>query len=276
MDYYSTLGVSPSASADEIKKAYRSLAMKHHPDRGGDEKKFKEVSQAYEVLSDPEKKRMVDQGVDPLNQNNGMGGGNPFEFRSGNFEDIFSQFGFGFGRQQPRRQNSSISISVQVTFAEVLKGKDLDAEISMPNGTRKLININIPAGVEHGQQIRYPHMGDNSIAGLSPGDLIVNVHVQPHPEFQRDRTNLICEKRISVWDALLGSAVIITTLDGKELSITIPAGTQPDTVFSCQGEGFPHMRAKQRGNLLIRVKVAIPKNLTAEQQKTIQGLKDGI
>lgn len=275
MDYYSTLGVSRTASADDIKKAYRGLAMKHHPDRGGDAAKFKEIEEAYRVLSDPEKKAMLDQGVDPLNPNQGFGG-NPFEFRSGNFEDIFSQFGFGgFGRQ-PRRQNTSISISVQITLLDVLKGKDIDAEINMPNGTRKLININIPPGVEHGQQIRFQGMGDASIQGIPPGDLIVNVRVQQHPEFMRDRMNLICEKRVSVWEALLGSAITITTLEGKNLSITIPPGTQPDTVLSCHAEGLPHMRARQKGNLLIRVKVDIPKTLTAEQQQKIREIKDGI
>lgn len=274
MDYYSTLGVSKTSSADDIKKAYRGLAMKHHPDRGGDAAKFKEIEEAYRVLSDPEKKAMLDQGVDPLNPNQGHGG-NPFEFRSGNFDDIFQHFGFGFGRQ-PRRSNSSVSVAVHVTLLEVLQGKSLDAEITLPSGVKKLINVNIPAGVEHGQQIRYAGMGDNSIAGLAPGDLIINVHIQQHREFVRDRTNLICDKTITVWDAILGSTIRIVTLDGKVLDIGVPVGTQPDTVLSCTGEGLPHMRAKQRGNLLVRIKVEIPKNLTEEQKLKIKGLRDGI
>lgn len=273
MDYYSVLGVSKTASDDEIKKAYRKLAMQYHPDRGGDEKKFKEVSAAYEILSDPEKRRMVDQGVDPLNPNQGGFGGNDFHFRSGNFDDFFNNFGFGFRPRQ--RQNSSISITVTITLNEVLTGKELDAEIGMPSG-KKLINISIPAGVEHGQQIRYPQMGDQSLNGLPAGDLIVNIRIASHPEFYRDHTNLICEKRISVWDALLGTKVLIKTLDNKQLDINIPPGTQPDTVMSCSGEGLPHMRSGKRGNLLIRIKVDIPKNLSKEQLNRIENIKNAI
>ena len=270
MDYYSTLGVPKNASDADIKKAYRSLAMKHHPDRGGDEKKFKEISQAYEVLSDPEKRRMVDQGVDPNRQGSGP---NDFNFRSGGFDDFFSQFGFGFSPRQ--RQNSSVSITVMITLNDVLTGKELDAEIAMPSG-KKLINISIPAGVEHGQQIRYQGMGDQSMNGLPPGDLIVNIRIAPHQEFARDHVNLICEKKISSWDAMLGTKLNIRTLEGKVLDINVPAGTQPDTVLSCAGEGLPHMRSGKRGNLLIRIKVEIPRGLTKEQRETITGLKNGI
>ena len=271
MDYYSVLGVSKTATDDEIKKAYRSLAMKHHPDRGGDEKKFKEVSAAYEVLSNPEKRKMVDQGFDPANPNQG-GPGN-FHFHSGNFDDFFNNFGFGFRPRQ--RQNASISITVTISLNEVLTGKQLDAEIGMPSG-KKLINILIPAGVENGQQIRYPQMGDQSMEGLPSGDLIVNIRIAGHPEFVRDHTNLICEKRISVWDALLGTKITVKTLDNKQLDINIPPGTQPDTVMSCTGEGLPHMRTKKKGNLLIRIKVDIPRNLSQEQRNRIENLKNAL
>ena len=267
MDYYSTLGVNRNASQDEIKKAYRSLAMKHHPDRGGDEKKFKEVEEAYRTLSDPNKKQMYDMGGDPNNANH-------FDFNSGNFQDIFNHFGFGFRPRQ--RKNQSLAILISLTLEEVLKGKDIDAEISLPGGGRKLINIKIPAGVEQGQQIRYPNMGDNSIEGLPAGDLIVNVQIAGHPIFHRERQNIICEKRISVWDALLGSSVNVVTLDGKHLNIGVPAGAQPDTVLQCKGEGLPHMRSGQRGNLLIKLKIDIPRNLNTEQKALIEKLKNGI
>jgi DnaJ-class molecular chaperone len=266
MDHYSTLGVTRTASQDEIKKAYRSLAMKHHPDRGGDEKKFKEVEEAYRTLSDPEKKQIYDLGGDP--NNTGMGG---FEFNSGNFDDIFRNFGFGFRPRQ--RQNQSISISVSVTLEEVLTGKTLDAEITMPGGARKLININIPAGVEHGQQIRYPQMGSHSIAGLPPGDLIVSVQILGHAVYIRDRLNLFCDKKISVTEAILGTELEIITLDKKHLTITVPAGAQPDMLLNCKGEGLPHMRTGQRGNLFVRIKVDIPKNLNILQKQLVEQLK---
>jgi curved DNA-binding protein len=283
MDYYSTLGLQSNASEDDIKKAYRKMAMKHHPDRGGDEKAFKQVSEAYEILSDPQKKQMVDMGVDPKSQQGGGGRHqqSPFEFHfnSGNFEDVFSNFGFGgpfgFGGRQPQR-NKTININVDLSLEDVLKGKELDAELAVPNGRKKIININIPAGIESGQQIRYQGMGDNSIPGIPPGDLIVNIRVAPHPIFRREGDSLLVEKDISVWDAILGCNLDLQTLDNKNLSIAIPAGTQPETVLSCRNEGVPNMRNRQRGNLLIKIKVSVPRNLTENQITAIENLKNGI
>ena len=277
MDYYATLGLKRNASDAEIKKAYRSLAMKHHPDRGGDEKRFKEISQAYEFLSDPDKKQIIDMGGDP-NAQPGMGGFNhgPFEFHfnSGNINDIFGNFGFGgFGRQ-PMRRNRSLNITVDITLEDVLTGKDFTAEVSIP-GKNKMINIHIPQGIENGQQIRYDGMGDDSIPNMKPGDLIVNVMVREHNVFRREGTSLIVDKEISVWDALVGTNLEIYTLDNKTLSITIPPGTQPETVLSCRGEGLPNMRSKARGNLLIKIKVAVPKNLSNKQIELINKIKTG-
>ena len=273
MDYYATLGLKRGASDAEIKKAYRSLAMKHHPDRGGDEKKFKEISQAYDFLSDPEKRRMIDAGIDPSRQQGGFNQG-PFEFHfgSGNFEDIFGGFGFG-GFNRPMRKNKSLSINVEITLEDVLVGKDINAEVGMPGGKKKMINIHVPAGIEHGQQIRYEGMGDNSIPDLRPGDLIVNVLIRPHQEFRREGVNVIVDKEISVWDALVGSSLTIKTLDNKTLDINIPAGTQPETVFSCRGEGIPHMRSKVRGNLMIKLKVVVPRNLSDTQRQLIEQIR---
>lgn len=278
MDYYSILGLKRGATDDEIKKAYRGLAMKHHPDRGGDESKFKEISTAYEALSNPEKKRIVDLGGDPNNQGGHPGfNQGPFEFHfgSGNYDDIFNNFGFGFA-QRPMRRNKSLNINVEVNLEDVLTGKDLNAELSVQGGKNKLINIAIPPGIEHGQQIKYQGMGDHSIPDVRAGDLIVNVFVRQHPVFVRDGDSLIYEHKINVWDAMLGTSINIDTLDKKTLNITIPAGTQPDTVLSCKGEGLPNIRSKRRGNLLIRIKVTVPKDLTAEQQQQILGIKNGI
>ena len=275
MDYYSTLGLKRDASQDEIKKAYRSMAMKHHPDRGGDEKKFKDISAAYEILSDPQKKQMYDMGVDPNQQNHGGFNQGPFEFHfnSNNFEDIFTNFGFGgFGPRHMQR-NKTISLLVNLTLEDILNGKTLDAEVSIPGGRKKIINIIIPPGIEDGQQVRYQGMGDNSISQLPPGDLLVNVRVMPHRYFRREGDNLVIDKSISVWDAILGSKIEIETIDNKKLEISVPAGSQPDTVLSCRNEGIPNMRTKQRGQLLVKIKVQIPKNLTSQQLELINQLK---
>ena len=274
MDYYSTLGLKRGASDEEIKKAYRKLAMKHHPDRGGDQNKFKEISTAYEALTNPEKKRIIDLGGDPNAQGGGFNQG-PFEFHfgSGNFEDIFHNFGFGFG-QRPMQRNKSLNINVDVTLEEVLTGKDIDAELGIPGGKSRMINIAIPPGVDNGQQIRYEGMGDNSIPNLRAGDLIVNVRIIPHPVFKREGDSLIYEHTISVWDAMLGTTVSVTTLDKRNLDITVPAGIQPETILSCNGEGLPNIRSKRKGNMLIKIKVSIPKNLTVDQKEKIKLIKD--
>jgi len=277
MDYYATLGLKRNASDAEIKKAYRGLAMKHHPDRGGDEKRFKEISQAYDFLSDPEKKQIIDLGGDP-NAQPGAGGFNqgPFEFHfnTGNINDMFGNFGFGgFGRQ-PQRRNQSLSVNVEISLEDVLNGKDLNAEVSIP-GRAKMINIQIPPGIEHGQQIRYEGMGDHSITNLKPGDLLVNVFVKEHSIFKRENTSLILDKELDVWDAILGTPIEILTLDKKTLTITVPPGTQPDTVLSCRGEGLPNMRTRQRGNLLIKIKVVVPRLLNSDQIALIKTIKQG-
>lgn len=277
MDYYSTLGLKRNASEQEIKKAYRSMAMKHHPDRGGDEQKFKDVSAAYEVLNDPEKKKMFDAGIDPNAQRNQGGfNQNPFEFHfgTGDLNDMFGTFGFnGFGTR-PLRRNKSFNINVEMNLEDVLKGKDIAAEIGIPNGKSKMINIIVPPGIEHGQQIKYQGMGDNSIPDVRAGDLIVNIYVKPNVLFRREGDNLVFDQVISVWDAMLGTDVVIRTLDNKTLNITIPQGTQPGTVMSCRGEGLPNIRTKQRGNLMIKIEVSVPKQLNDKQIQLLTQIKN--
>lgn len=278
MDYYNILGLNRGASQEEIKKAYRSMAMKHHPDRGGDEKKFKEISHAYDILSNPDKKKMFDMGIDPNAQHHQGFQQGPFEFHFGGMpqgmEDIFNQFGFG-GFRRPQR-NRSFSVNVKITLEEVLTGKQVDAEIGLPNGEKKLVNISIPPGVSDGQNIRYQGMGDSTYRDSPAGDLIVNIFVASHTRFSRENDNLVFHHRIPVWDALLGTDLEITTIDNKNIKITIPPGTQPETVLSCRGEGLPNIRTKMRGNLLIKISVDIPRMISQSQIDLIKKLKDGI
>lgn len=268
MDYYSVLGINRGASADEIKKAYRQMAMKHHPDRGGDEKKFKEISAAYEMLSDPQKKHMIDAGIDPSHAGNSN---NPFEysFNTNDINDIFESFGFGFGRRPQRPQNKSFSVHATLTLEEVLTGKEISASVGLPGKESRLVNINIPAGVEHGQQIRYGGMGDLSIADAPAGDLIVVISIVKHDRYKREGDHLVYEHTISAWDAMLGTSLRLTTLNNKEIDIKIPAGTQPLTILNCNSEGLPNVRSNHRGNLYIRITVEIPKNLSDEQKAAI-------
>ena len=280
MNYYETLGLNRGASSDEIKKAYRSMAMKYHPDRGGDERKFKEIEEAYRTLSDPEKKNLIDSGIDPSRQqryaNSWQNG--PFEFHFGGqpgMEDILHQFGFGFQNKRAMR-NKSYNINIRVTLEEVLSGKDVDAEIGLPNGKKKLINIKIPPGIENGQNIRYQGMGDDSLRDSPAGDLIVNVFVENHPKFSRDGDQLIYNYVISAWDAMLGTNLQIDLLDKRNIDIVIPPGTQPETVLSCKGEGIPNLRSKRRGNLLIKISVSIPKIVSNDDRTAIENFKNNV
>jgi DnaJ-class molecular chaperone len=280
MNYYETLGLQRGASPEDIKKAYRSMAMKYHPDRGGDEHKFKEIEEAYRTLSDPDKKNLIDSGVDP-NQQQGFGHSwqnGPFEFHFGGhpgMEDIFQQFGFGFQNKRPMR-NKSYNVNVKITLEDVLTGKDVDAEIGLPNGKRKLVNIKIPAGIDNGQNIRYQGMGDDSYRDSPPGDLIVNVFIEPNQRFSREHDQLIFNHTISAWDAMLGTTLKLETLDKKNIDIVIPAGTQPETVLSCRGEGLPNVRTKRRGNLLIKISVMIPRIISEEDRAAISDLKNNV
>jgi DnaJ-class molecular chaperone len=249
--------------------------MKHHPDRGGDEKKFKEISQAYEFLSDPDKRRIIDMGGDPNSQGGGFHGQSPFEFHfgTGDMNDLFGNFGFGGFGGRPLRRNKSLNINVEIDLEDVLHGKTINAEIGIPNGRKKIITIEVPSGIEHGQQIKYGGMGDSSIPNTPPGDLIVNIFIRPDRRFRREGDSLIHEKSISVSDAILGTSIEIETLNKKNIKITVPAGTQPETVLSCRGEGLPNIRSKHRGNLLIKIKVQIPKNISNELKELITQLK---
>jgi len=275
MDYYSLLGVNKNASADEIKKAYRKASMKHHPDRGGDEAQFKKINEAYDTLSDPQKRQMHDMGVDPNRQQQGGYRRDPFEFHfnSGNFNDIFGD-AFGF-RQQRQPRNKTLNIVLNINLEDVLNGKTVQAQVAMPGGASKNVTIDVPAGIEDGQHIRYSGLGDDRIKNSQPGDLIVNIRVMPHSTFTRIGDNIVCEKHVSVWDCMIGSSIQIENLDLRKISINIPPGTQPDTVFSCKGEGIPNVRSKVRGNLLIKIKVDVPKHLTEAQKQIIQSIRNG-
>lgn len=276
MDHYSTLGINRGANSEEIKKAYRSLAMKHHPDRGGDQVQFQKIQEAYDTLSNDQKRAEYD-----FHQQNP--GGQQFHFHSGNnpFGDMFGGggpfggFHFNFG-QRARPQNSTVAITVEISLEEAYLGKSLDAEIQLGNGRRKLINVDIPAGVDNNSQVRYQGMGDDTISSLPPGDLIINIRVRPHNKFKREGHNLILEHNISVWDAILGTEINFYTLDGRQLSVNIPESSQPETMFMCRNEGMKDIHSGQKGNLYVKLKVQIPKNLTDSQKQKVIELKHGV
>lgn len=260
MDYYSILGVGKSASPEDIKAAYRKLAMKHHPDRGGDAKKFQEISEAYETLSNPDKKAQYDHG-------GARGFGNSFHgdpfgnpgFGRNPFDDLFSQFGFQFHTGNRRPQNSDLTIKVKISLKDSYLGKTMTINYPLPSGRDQTIEITIPPGIENGQTMRMGGMGDDSIKEIPRGDLIVQLEVDRDPNFRREEMALVTTIRIDVFDAMLGCDRTVKNIDGSELSINIRPGTQNGQKYSCKGLGFRSIKFTNiRGDLVVQVIVDTP------------------
>jgi DnaJ-class molecular chaperone len=272
-DYYKILGVPKDASLDDIKKAYRSKAMKHHPDRGGDPKQFQEIQEAYNTIGDEGKKSEYDN---PQPQMHGFHQAGPFTNSAGGpgFDDLFRFFGDGFGspffRNASVPKNRNITLQANITLEDAFTGKELYVNVQLPSGREQLINVKVPAGVHDGVNLRLAGMGDDSFQMSPRGDVIVQVHVQPHHKFQRQGDDLIQEISISCIDAMLGKEVVIDTIDGKQFTGAIPAGTQPDAMLGIHGQGMPFMNnPNQRGRMLLRVKMFVP-TLTDAQRELIK------
>jgi curved DNA-binding protein len=276
-DYYGILGVQKTASADDIKKAYRKAAMKHHPDRGGDQARFKEINEAHDILSDKDKRMMVDQGVDPQNPTQRHYRSN--NFNEGGFEDIFNNFGFNFGfgpagfTNRPQQQrNKSLNVSMTLSLEEAFTGINKNITIKYPGGKDKNIGVNIPPGIDNGMAIRYTGMGDDSIPGIPAGDLTIVIEVAPHPVYAREGLNLLADVNVDCFDAMTGSSVEINTLDGRTLQVMVPAGTQPSTTLGLKNEGMRDQHGNV-GKLYVRVNITLPKIVDPAKLRLIQQLK---
>jgi DnaJ-class molecular chaperone len=280
-DYYQILGITKSASADEIKKAYRKLALQYHPDRNKGkeaEGKFKEVTKAYEVLSDPQKRQTYDQfghaafeqgaGQGPFGGAGGPfggfgGRGGPFSytyttggdggagFDFGGFNDPFEIFEQFFGGASPFGRQRRQTYSLQIDFSEAVHGVAKKVNIGGKSQT-----IKIPAGVDEGSRIRF-------------GDYDVVVSVTPDKKFQRQGFDIIGDKEISFAQAAMGGEVQIETIDGN-LKIRIPGGTQSGTAIRLRGKGVSRLHGSSRGDHYVRIKVAVPKHLTGKQKELLK------
>lgn len=285
-DYYEVLGVSKNASDDEIKKAYRKLAVKYHPDKNpGDkeaEEKFKEVSEAHEVLSDKQKRARYDQFGHAGVGGNGNMGGNPFQggsFQNFNFDfggggggldDILgSIFGFGGGPRRPAR-GADYRTTVTLTFEEAVFGT---TKVVSADG--KDLKVKIPAGIDDGMSIRLGGKGGAAPKGGAKGDLYVFIRVKPHKHLTREGTIILSDVRISMVDAALGTTVDVETVDGN-VRMRIPAGTQSGTPFKLSGHGVPLMRSDgDRGPHIVTVIVETPRNLNKRQKELLEEFQSG-
>lgn len=272
MDHYQTLGVDRNATPDDIKRAYRKLASQHHPDKGGDTKKFQEIQTAYAILSDPDQKTQYDN---PHPQ--GFPGS--FHFQQGGmpngFEDILSQmFGGGpFGNSFTHsrvQKNRLLNIQTTITLEEAFYGKDLIATIGLPSGREQLVEVKIPAGVHDGVVLRLAQMGDDSIQSVPRGDIHLTINVAPHAKFQRQGDDLISSIEISCVDAMIGKAIRIDTIDSKTLELTITPGTQHGQLMAAAGYGMPKMADNRfKGRMLVAINIVIPNNLTDVQKQIL-------
>jgi molecular chaperone DnaJ len=359
-DYYEILGVGKSSTADEIKKAYRKVAMQFHPDRNpGDkesEEKFKEAAEAYEVLSDQEKRAQYDRfGHAGVNGRAGAGGAQGMNMDDifSNFGDIFGEdifgsfFGGGGGRQRSGggrargTRGSNLRIKLKMNYEEIAKGANKTVKVkkyttctsctgsgakdknaiqncgtcggsgqvrkvtntflgqmqtvgTCPtcNGegstitskcgackgegrvyTEETITIDIPAGVQDGMQLSLSGKGNAGERGGAPGDLIVLIEEEHHPELQRDNLNVIYDMHISFTDAVFGANPEVPTIDGRA-KIKIPAGTQSGKIFRLKGKGFPSINSYEKGDQLIHINIWTPQTLSSEEKELMEKLKD--
>jgi curved DNA-binding protein len=260
MNYYDILGISPDASQDQIKKAYKELVKKNHPDKGGNSEQFKLINDAYDTLKDPAKRQQYDN-PSPRFDNN---------FSGHPFEDLFESI---FRQQQRQIRNKNIRIRVDIDLAECMTGKSLIVSYMLGNGKQTDITIEIPSGVSTGDTIRFQGLGDNTVTQLPRGDLHVVIFVKDLPGWRREHNNLFINKNVNVLDLITGCAIIIETLEGNKLSLNIPSGTKPETTFSMKGYGLPEVNTKVKGNLYVKIKADVPKITDIDVINQIENIK---
>jgi DnaJ-class molecular chaperone len=268
-DLYEVLGISRSASDDDIKKAYRKLARQYHPDRNPNDKsaesKFKEVQEAYDILSDADKRRKYDQFGQAAFEGGGMGGGfqeggTTFDFGDiGGLDDLLGGL-FGGGRKRRGGRSTpltgqDIHAEVFVPFVKAALGGELEVTLTQP--TRTSLTIRIPAGLTDGDKLRLAGKGLAPPGGGKPGDLIVTTRIEPHPFFSRKGADLYLEAPIRVDEAILGTDLEVPTLEGRA-RVTVPAGTSSGQKLRLRGKGVAQ-RDGQRGDLYIQIRVVVPK-----------------
>ena len=303
-DYYKILGVDKKASDGEIKKAYRKLALKYHPDRNkGDksaEEMFKKVSEAYAVLSDKEKRKQYDTfGASDFRQRYSQ----EDIFSSFNFGDIFKEFGFENGTfgnifvggsrrgrrsgfqfggdpfsaytstQRASTKGSDLVYELPLTLREVLNGTTKTVAYGQGSEQTK-INVKIPPGMLTGKKLRLAGKGQSGAYGGPPGDLFIQAKVLDDPLFKHMDQDLFIDREVKLTEALLGTKIQIPTLDGKNLSLKIPPHTQTNTKMRLKGFGLPTMKGGKRGDLFARIVVKIPKKLSKKQKALIQELAE--
>lgn len=311
-DYYQVLGVDKKASADDIKKAYRKLALKWHPDKNPNnkaaEEKFKKISEAYAVLSDTEKRQQYDQfgsadqfrqqysqedifrgfDLDEILRSFGFGGarGGRTTFRTSrrggsssrdDYDDPFAGIfgGMGGGRQYANmpQKGQDAEYNLSITLEESVFGAEKKISFQLENRVED-ISVKIPSGISSGKKLRLPGKGLSGYNGGPNGDLYLNINVLPHPIYARDGNDLYIEKTIKFTQAALGTTIDVPTLDGSVKRLKISPGTQNNTKIRMKGYGVPGLKGAPKGDQYVKINVEIPRKLSDRQLKLIQQLAD--
>jgi len=268
MNPYEVLGVSKTASPEEIKKSYRKLASQHHPDKGGSTARFQEIQTAYDILINPQRRQEFDNPT-PNHQHFN------FNFNHDHLNDIFAQFGFHghpFNRHQSRR-NRDIRTEINLTLEETLNDSRKNLLIKTNDNTRT-VEISIPKGVTSGTTIKYPNLGDNLFSNLPPGDLYVSINILRNEKFQPQGLDLITNLTIDCFQAILGCEQTVVGLDQKVFAIKIPPGCQTNTKLKIPGEGMPGFQLDIKGNLLVNISIRIPTDLSDNQKNLLIQLQN--
>ena len=297
-DYYKILGVNKTASDNEIKKAYRKLAMKYHPDHTkgdkSDEEKFKKISEAYAVLSDKEKRKQYDTfGSAGFQQRYSQ----EDIFKGSDFESILSELFGGSGRfggggrgmrfsfggngpfggyqrnQQAHTKGSDLEYELPLTLEEVAAGTQKTVSFQHKGRSEK-ITVKIPKGMISGKKVRIAGKGEPNPYGGPAGDLYIKSKVLGHPVYDVQAQDLYINRDIKLSEAILGTNISVPTLSGKELKLKIPAGTKHKTKMRLSGHGLPHMHGKGQGDLYVRIDIRMPKRLTKKQKSLIEQLAE--
>ena len=291
--FYDVLGVKKDASADEIKKAFRKLAVKYHPDAGGDEQKFKEISEAYDTLSDEKKRREYDQML----MFGGMpGGGGGYSYTTnvgGNWADMFNNMrngdgafgGFDFSTifggaagTQARRpmRGGDLTLTISLSAEEAFKGASREVSYMVPSsGERAKLTVNVPAGAYDGMKLRYHDRGEYGSNGGNRGDLVITTSVAEHPLFKRDGADVKMDLPMSMWELALGTTVDVPTPAGATVRLRVPAGTQDGKTFRFRDLGAANVKRKGAyGALLVTVRAQVPSRLTAREKEALETLRD--